>query len=253
MLTAERISGIYELLQKNNSVRVDELAQKYDVSEMTIRRDLEKMERDGMLERCHGGAVSKTPMAQDLGYDTRAPLNKDAKERIAQYCFEHYIQGNQVVYLDAGSTTLELAKLLTNSTGMTVVTNDIIIANVLRNCNLDVFMLGGKIQQSLGCIHGYIAQSQLEAFRMDVAFVSSLCADESYDVFAATENKVFFRRKLMECSQDVYMMMDDSKFHRRSLFRINNLSDYTGIVTNKEVSQEEYRKMMRLGIKWVTV
>ena len=72
MLTVERMSEIYGLLQQNGVVRVDELAVRFQVSEMTIRRDLEKMEREGKLTRCHGGAVQKEEIARDQGVDKRA-------------------------------------------------------------------------------------------------------------------------------------------------------------------------------------
>ena len=167
MLTVERMGEIYNLLQQNGVVRVDELAGRFQVSEMTIRRDLEKMEREGRLIRCHGGAVQKMEITRDQGFDNRASLNLDAKMRLARYCFDHYIQENAVIYLDAGSTVLELAKLLSNVPGLTVVTNDVIIAGALVNSNMDVFILGGSIQRSLGCIHGHTAESQLENYRVD--------------------------------------------------------------------------------------
>ena len=78
MLTVERMGEIYNLLQQNGVVRVDELAGRFQVSEMTIRRDLEKMEREGRLIRCHGGAVQKMEITRDQGFDNRASLNLDA-------------------------------------------------------------------------------------------------------------------------------------------------------------------------------
>lgn len=253
MLTVERISEISSLLQKKGVVRVDDLASRFQVSEMTIRRDLEKMEREGMLIRCHGGAVPKTEITHDLGFDNRATLNLDTKTKIAKYCFEHYVHENAVIYLDAGSTVLEMAKMLTGVPGLTVVTNDVMIACALVNSNVDVFMLGGNIQRSLGCIHGHTAERQLDNYRVDMAFVSSLCVDDVFDVFAATESKVYFRRKLLTCARQTYIMMDDSKFHRQSLFKINNLSDYTATITNKALSDEESTLAAQLGIEWVTV
>lgn len=253
MLTVERMGEIYNLLQQNGVVRVDELAGRFQVSEMTIRRDLEKMEREGRLIRCHGGAVQKMEITRDQGFDNRASLNLDAKMRLARYCFDHYIQENAVIYLDAGSTVLELAKLLSNVPGLTVVTNDVIIAGALVNSNMDVFILGGSIQRSLGCIHGHTAESQLENYRVDVAFVSSLCADDAFDVFAATESKVYFRRKLLTCARQTFMMLDASKFHRQSLFKINNLADYSAVITDKELSEEQAAQAVQAGIEWVTV
>ena len=88
---------------------------------------------------------------------------------------------------------------------------------------------------------------------MDVAFVSSLCADDAFDVFAATESKVYFRRKLLTCARQTFMMLDASKFHRQSLFKINNLADYSAVITDKELPEEQAAQAVQAGIEWVTV
>ncbi len=253
MLTAERMSEIFILLQKNGAVRVDELAVRFNVSEMTIRRDLEKLERDGHLVRCHGGAVRKMEFTRDQGFDNKVSLNMDAKIKIAKYCFEQYIQENMVLYLDAGSTVLELAKLLPAVPGLTVVTNDVMIAGALVNSNIDVFILGGNLQRSLGCIHGHIAENQLENYRVDMAFVSSLCVDDAFDVFATTEDKIFFRKKVLTCARQTFMLLDASKFNRQSLFKINNLADYSALITDKEIPKHLESDIAQAGIEWITV
>lgn len=253
MLNVERMGEIYNLLQKKGVVRVDELAAYFGVSEMTIRRDLERMEKENRLVRCHGGAVPRTEMTFDLDFDKRNSINMGAKTRIAQYCFEHYVKENMVVYLDAGSTVLELAKMMTRVENLTVVTNDVIIASALINSPIQVFVLGGCVQQKLGCVHGHIAENQLENYRMDVAFVSSLCADDVFDVFAATESKVYLRQKLMSRASQTYMLMDESKFHRQSLFRINNLADYSAVITDGVLQEEAAAQAVQAGVEWITV
>ena len=253
MLTVERMSEIYGLLQQIGVVRVDELAVRFQVSEMTIRRDLEKMEREGKLTRCHGGAVQKQEIARDQGVDKRASYNLGAKVKIAKYCFEQYVHENTVVYLDAGTTVLEPAKLLPAMGGLTVVTNDVMIASALFNSNVDVFMLGGNVQRFQGCIHGHTAESQLENYRVDMAFVSSLCVDDAFDVFTATENRVYFRRKLLTCARQTFMLLDASKFHRQSLFKVNNLADYSAVITDKTLSEEMASQASQTGIEWIAV
>ena len=253
MLNVERIGEIYNLLQKKGAVRVDELAERFGVSEMTIRRDLEKMEKENKLVRCHGGAMPRTEMTFDQEFDKKTSVHMEPKIKIAQYCFEHYVKENMVVYLDTGSTVLELAKMLVKLENLTVVTNDVTIAGSLINSHIQVFVLGGCVQNKLGCVHGHIAEKQLENYRMDVAFVSSLCADDFFDVFAATESKVYLRKKLMSCARQTYMLMDESKFQRQSLFRINNLAEYSAVITNKVLSEEMAFRAAQTGVEWITV
>ena len=249
MVTIERMNEIYDLLQKNGVVRVDELAGRFQVSEMTIRRDLEKMEREGRLIRCHGGAVQKMDLARDKGFDSRAALNRETKERLAQYCLDHYVHEGMVLYLDAGSTVLALANLLPAVPGLTVVTNDVRIADTLAESGRDVIILGGHVQAELGCIYGHTAEEQLENYRVDAAFVSGLCVDDNFDVFAEAESKAYFRRRLHRCARQVFMVIDASKFHRRSLFKINSLADYTAVVTDWTPTEAAAQS----EVEWVTV
>ena len=253
MLTFERMSEICGLLQKNGAVRVDELAGRFQVSEMTIRRDLEKLEREGRLTRCHGGAVQKTGAARSSKNDGKSLPNLGAKTRIAQYCFDHYIQENTMIYLDAGTTVLQLAKLLPARPGLTVVTNDVIIAGTLVNSNTEVFVLGGNMQRTQGGIYDQMAESQLENYRVDMAFVSGLCMDDAFDVFSATANTMYFRRRLLNCARQTFLMMDASKFHRQSLFKMNNVADYTAVVTDGTLTKDLASQATQAGIQWITV
>lgn len=253
MLAIDRSNEILRLVQEQGSVRVELLAARFNVSEMTIRRDLEKLERENLITRCHGGAVKNTDVVFDSGYKERDTLNLDVKTRLAGYCAKNLVHENMVVYLDAGSTILELAKRIISIPNITVITNDIVIAFNLINSDADLYLIGGKMQNKLGCIHGHIAESQLTNFRIDIAFVSSLTVDEKFDVFAATEAKVYFRRKLLEYARDTYMMIDSSKFFHQSLFKINNLSNYTAVITDLKLDGKRKNIAQEKGINFITV
>ena len=105
MLAAERQAMIVELIRENGSVQVDELARELNVSSMTIRRDLVKLENSNMIERCHGGAVAK----QEVAYEKKQTSNKKSKAAIAGKCAE-FVHPGDSVFLDAGTTTCEIAK-----------------------------------------------------------------------------------------------------------------------------------------------
>ena len=253
MLAAQRQEKILEFLKRDGSVKVDELAECFKVSVMTVRRDLEKMEQENRLIRCHGGAIQKNNVLFDMDRDKRSQTEMDAKYRIASYCVRQFIHDHMVLYLDAGSTVLEVAKQLEGFSGLTVVTNDVVIACALLNTDVNVLVIGGQMQKRLGCIHGDTAKAQLEGYRMDASFVSSLCVDDEYDVYAASENKVSFRRKLLECSCHTYMLLDQGKIGHQSLYKINHLSEYSSVVTDKVLSEEESMKAGAMGIEWITV
>ena len=253
MLAAQRHEKIQELISRNGSVKVDELADLFRVSVMTVRRDLEKMEQENRLVRCHGGAIQKSSVLFDVDREKRSQTEMDTKRRIASYCVKQYIHDNMVLYLDTGSTVLEIAKQLDEFAGLTVVTNDVLIACALLKSPVNVLMIGGQMQNRVGCVHGDTARQQLEGYRMDTSFVSSLCVDDAYDVYAAAENTVSFRRKLLECSRNTYMLLDQGKIGHQSLYKINHLSDYSAVVTDKILSDEESVRAGSMGIEWITV
>lgn len=254
MLPIERLDKIQSILQVQKTLKIEDLVQEFGVSDMTIRRDIEKLEQMGVAQRCYGGITQRTGITLDLNYKEREVLNLDAKREIAQYCFDHFIPGNDVIYLDAGSTVLSLAKLLVSHhcDGLTVATNDIIIANELVNASINLIMLGGQVQRGLGCIHGYTAEGQLTELRIGSAFVSGLALNEDYDLFAATEPKVYFRRKLLEKCSNAYLMMDSSKMYKQSIFRTHNASAYTAVISDRVLSEDEKLQVKNKGIVWLS-
>ena len=157
MLMAERQLKILGMIQDNGSVQVEELAKKLDVSHMTIRRDLEKLQKDGLIERCHGGAVNKT----EVNYAVKSVSNHTQKEKIALKAAE-FIRGGTTIFLDAGTTTYEIAKHIMEYENMTVVTNDLEVALLLKSSRVELFICGGYIQKSTGSAVGYYATQMME-------------------------------------------------------------------------------------------
>lgn len=255
MLPIERLNQIQNMLHTQRVLKVEDLVSEFNVSDMTVRRDFDKLVQQGVAKRCYGGITQCNDITLDSGYCERQVLNLDAKKKIGQYCYDRFIEGNKIIYLDAGSTVLSLAKLLITKhpPDLIVVTNDIKIANELVDTDIQLIMIGGLIQRNLGCVHGYTAESQLCNLRMDSAFVSGLTIDDEFDLFAASESKVYFRRKLLENSNNTYLLMDSSKMSKQSIFRIHNVSEYTMVISDKMLSEEEQFLVKNKGITWTTV
>ena len=111
MLGAERVTKIIDILNERGSVKIDELADKFRVSSMTIRRDLEKCRRMGLIHRCYGGAISKDEVIGESEYNEKISSHKKDKKKIAAYCARLVHTGDSV-YLDAGTTSLAIAEAL---------------------------------------------------------------------------------------------------------------------------------------------
>lgn len=241
MLAAERHLKIIEIISKNGAVQVDELAKILDVSLMTIRRDLEKLKLEGRIDRCHGGAVIK----REVPYTEKQVLETEEKHRIAEQCVNLVKKGN-VVFLDAGTTTYEVAKLIKDIPNLTVVTNDIEIARLLLHSTVNLVICGGTVQKSTGSMVGALANQMMDNMRLDVSFMGAQSIDEQFNVMTPTLDKAVMKQTICRNSKEKYLLVDRSKFARQALIKINDLSGYTAVITNKRFTAEEEKRLRDL-------
>lgn len=248
MLIAERQLKILNLIQDSGSVQVDDLARELNVSPMTIRRDLEKLRKEGLVERCHGGAVSK----MEINYAEKSVQNRNQKEQIAEKCRE-FIKEGTTIFLDAGTTTFEVARRIVDLENMTVVTNDLEIARLLKNSKAELILCGGYVQKSTGSTFGYYATQMMKDFRFDAGFFGAAVINEEFQVLTPTIDKAFLKRQVVEQCQQSFLVVDDSKFNRQGMNRINCLADYTAIVTDHKFKESEHLLLRKMGARIITV
>lgn len=248
MIAVDRQTKIIELFSKTGAVQVEELAQIFDVSLMTIRRDLEKLRKDGMIERCHGGAIIK----REVSYTEKRTLQIDEKIKIAEKCAQLVKKGD-AVFLDAGTTTYEIAKKIRNIPAITVITNDLEIARLLVDSEVNLMLCGGNVQKSTGSIVGSFANQMMEDMRTEIAFLGAMSIDDQYNVLTPTSNKAELKRTICKYSNQSYLAVDGTKFGKQALIRINHLSAYTGVVTNKVFLAEEDKRIKQMKINIIPV
>ena len=145
LLTAEREQRIYELLRCSDFMTVSDLSTKLNVSEATMRRDLQSMHERGLLERIHGGATLRTTVSNqpELVFTDKESKQSVAKQQIAAKALS-LIHDNDTIYLDGGSTVLYLARLLNERNHLTVVTNSLMAASILMEYNHHLILTGGE-------------------------------------------------------------------------------------------------------------
>lgn len=248
MLPAERHLKIIEIISKSGAVQVEELARVLDVSLMTIRRDLEKLKQEGRIDRCHGGAIIK----REVPYTEKQALEKEEKHRIAEHCMSLVKKGN-VIFLDAGTTTYEVAKLIKDVPNITVVTNDIEIARLLLSSTVNLIICGGTVQKSTGSMVGALSNQMMENIRLDVAFMGAQTIDEHFNVMTPTVDKAILKQTICRNSKEKYLVVDRSKFARQALIKINDLSSYTAVITNKKFTPEEEKKLRDMRVTIIQV
>ena len=240
MLPEERRKLLLEQLNENGLVTIPDLARRFGVSEMTIRRDLDKCRRVGALERCRGGALPRGDNVGEEDYSKKMSLNLEAKRRIAAYCAGLVQEGMQI-YLDAGTTTYYIAQELPTVPGLTFLTTDLKTALFLSRHKREVIMLGGLIQNSTGSVVGPLALEMASRFFVDIAFMGTACINENFDVLTPTIDKAFMKRAILQNAKERFLTADSTKFHQSALVRVNSLSDYTAVVTDRPFSEEERR------------
>jgi DeoR family fructose operon transcriptional repressor len=242
MLPFKRLEKIMELLQREQSVKVSELGALFQVSEKTIREDLEKLEEKGLLSRIHGGAVLNSDKA---GLASPAVLNSEAlkeKEMIARYAVK-YIEANDVIALDGGSTTLEIAKLLGRDP-VTVITNDVfIISELVRKDNVRLVVPGGYRHNNL--LVSDHAADFIRKLNIQKSFISTTGIHLDYGLTVFTSELLDLKNALVQCAKTVICVADHGKFEKCALMTFARLSEIDTIVTDEGLPldiADRYRK-----------
>jgi DeoR/GlpR family transcriptional regulator of sugar metabolism len=229
-----RQAQILELIQTRGFQSVRDLANELKVDESTVRRHLYKLESLALINRTHGGASpvesAETPSR------IKQTIHSPEKKKIGQAMAEKLLDG-QVILLDSGSTTLEVAKALKNRV-LTVVTNDLAIGIELqRKPNINIVFIGGEILANLNTTWGPTAVEQIKRLRVDVGVfgVDSVSAN---GVFNNTSNEIESKQAMMAISGQAYFVADSSKFTRKALFKVFNIDQFTAGITDDSLDED---------------
>lgn len=236
MIAKERQNQIIDLLKTRKIVNAQELAAQYGVSVVTIRRDLDHLVECGLAERIYGGATWKqTQPAADAHkpvYTGRADLQQAEKRAIARKAAE-LVQDGETIFLDRGTTTAELARLLKHKKRLTVVTCSLAVMNELYDCeHIMVYSVGGLLRGSEASLTGNIATSVLKNFYLNRAFIGAAGITLDGGMMEYYYDTVELRQLVMERSQQVVLLADSSKFGVRSFAVVDRLDAVDVIVTD---------------------
>lgn len=242
MLQVKRREAIIKYLEEDEAVAVDKLAEKLDVSTMTIRRDLQYLEEQGIAKRTHGGAILDSTLTIEVPYRDKEIRNKDEKRRIAELAHS-MIKNGQVVGLDAGTTTMEIAKRIVDMNGLTVVTPDVIIAGYLsQNSRLDVLCTGGYVQNQTGTCMGNITEKFLRKINIDIAFIGTSALDDE-SITTPTFEKAELKKQIINSSKKVVLTTDSSKYGEVNFVKICKLSDLDCIIMDGSIEEENLNRL----------
>jgi DeoR/GlpR family transcriptional regulator of sugar metabolism len=219
MLSMQRRRNILEDLEHNGACTIRELSEKYSVSEMTIRRDLQLLEGEGHIQRTHGGALRTGNSEVEPRYTAKQKQHASQKGRIARYAAEQLVADGDIIVLEGGTTVTAMAYYLTGKQHLTVVTNGLYTANELRHLlpNTTVICTGGILRDVSFTFVGPLPERFFSEFYANKLFISAtgLTLEAGFTDPNMLETKA--RQAMIASARQVIMLLDSSKFGVQSL------------------------------------
>ncbi len=252
MLAIERRNEILEKLQMEKRVVVSELSQIYKVSEETIRRDLEKLEKDGLVIKSYGGAVLKEHSIFDLPHDIRKKKQIVEKQKIAGLITELVREG-ETLMLDASSTSVYAARALREARKkLTVITNSVeILVELFNTQKWTVISTGGVSQERSFALSGPLTDQVVRSYHVDTAVISCKGLSLEGGFTDSDEQIASCKRAMLRSAKERILAADSSKFGEMAFTRIAEWGDITKLVTDQKPPWQWLRELERLRIQCI--
>lgn len=243
MLFQERLLKIMALIEKRGMLRNSDLVKLLNISESTIRRDLDYLEKENKILRVRGGAVLNRIEKEEVPIDMKEDVELEAKRKIAKIASK-YIKDGDYIYLDAGTTTHQLIEHLKEK-NIKVVTNGIMHLEKLMKFNIETYLVGGKLKRKTKAIVGARAIEDLADFTFDKAFIGTNGISELNGYTTADIEEALLKRKAIRQSNKVYILADSTKFDISYFANIAKLEEAI-IITNKKDINEKFTKITKI-------
>src|SRR6201994_4862931 len=220
MLIYERRQHILELIQNQGRALVSDLSEQLNISQITIRKDLDYLQSKGVIQRSHGGALRVPPSALiDPTLQEKQKRNLREKERIA-VAASKMVEEGQCIILDSGTTTTAVAERLKRFKQLTVITNAVNIAAELAGTDFEVILVGGTLRKNSFSLVGPLAEDNLEEMHADILFLGVDGFDLEVGITTPNFLESRVNRAMVKAARKVVVVCDSSKFNHRSLSRI---------------------------------
>lgn len=235
MLAAERRKKIIDLVHQDKRVLVSDLSRMFEVTEETIRRDLEKLEKDGIVSRTYGGAMLNRHTNEDLPFVTRGALNTDIKRNIALKALE-LINDGDTLMVDPSSTAFEFLKLLGNKNNLTVITNSINILHEFANSGIHIISSGGSLRHRSLSLVGPVAHDTIQRYNVDTAVISCKALDLDRGITDSNEPECELKKYMLRQAEKVVLLADHTKFDKTAFTKLAQLNKIDVLITDRKPS-----------------
>jgi DeoR/GlpR family transcriptional regulator of sugar metabolism len=244
MLANQRREKIFELIQEDGSAKVINLAKIFKVTEVTIRQDLEKLERDGLVIKEHGGAFLKDIKDQVQSFSLGHKENIDKKELIAKKCIE-FIENGDSIILDSGSTTTEIAKHLKGFKNLTVITNALNIALMLgAEPGIVLIVTGGEFKPPTLSLTGQKAADSFKGLNVQKLFLATAGISLKSGLTYPSISDLVVKKAMIEAADTTYLVADSTKIGKSAFASLGALSLIDYIITDNGI-EEKHKEIFR--------
>lgn len=227
---------ILELVRASGRARVEELSARLEVTPQTIRRDLGELAEQGVLDRVHGGAILRSG-ASNIAYEERRRMNEEAKAAIGRACAAE-IPDNSSLILNIGTTTEAVARALLRHRNLTVVTNNMNVANILAaNDSCEVLVAGGLLRRSDGGLVGDLTSEFMANFKTDYAIIGCSALDADGDILDFDLAEVRVSRAILRQARERWLVTDAAKLAQKAPIRVVSLKALDAIFTDRPLPE----------------
>lgn len=243
MFTTERQKLIEDYILEHGSATVQELGEKFQVSSVTIRKDLNELERGSSIQRMHGGAVSKYKSAQEDQFQTLTDRCREEKYEIGKKAVS-FIEDGDTILLDASTTAHVFATLLADAglTGLTVITPSLFSAHTLISRGIRVIMVGGEINLNIGAAEGPTALDQISRLNADKGIIGVNGIDRQFGFSVDSLEESAIKRSICTSARRTFVLADYTKFNRRYMAKIFGIEEGAAqyLITDRQRENIDY-------------
>ena len=249
VLPLERRRKIVELVSANHSVKVIDLSKEFDVTEETIRRDLEKLEREKVLVRTYGGAVLTEKTSDDEPFSIRSRENIDRKKSIGQ-AISDIIQDGDVIMMDSSTTSLEVAKVIGDSKNITLITNSMGLAmEMVQYDKIQVICSGGTLRRRALSFIGPVTKQSIQNYYADKVILSCKGINMEKGIMESNEMESEVKNAMINTARTVILAVDHTKFDNLAMVRSFDFSKVDMVVTDAKPSKKWLKYFEKMEIE----
>ena len=249
MLNLERVQYIMDALRESGVVYVKELAQKFYLSESTIRRDLVMLEKEGLIRRLYGGAMLLDRTVSEIPYAVRTATDIPEKSRIGLLAAQ-LVKDEMTIFMDTSSTTGEMVQHLKKRRNLRIITNSAYLSLRASEClAAEIICLGGKMNPYSKGFVGENALRGAQAWYADYCFISSRCLSMENGCMDNNDDEVHVKRAMIEHSKQAAFLYDSSKFDTTSVCNMARIKEMDYLVTERKPSDKWIQLLKDNGVR----